>query len=68
MAPPTVPLTVSLGKPHFGQTIERETMQQVGAMAVNVCGPGSMGDDVRKAVRDIQGKKTVDLFEEAFSW
>ncbi|KAJ9241045.1 hypothetical protein DTO169E5_3740 [Paecilomyces variotii] len=68
MAPPTVPLTVSLGKPHFSQTIERETMQQVGAMAVNVCGPGSMGDDVRKAVRDIQGKKTVDLFEEAFSW
>ncbi|KAL1876148.1 hypothetical protein Plec18167_005411 [Paecilomyces lecythidis] len=68
MAPPTVPLTISLGKPHFGRAIEREMMQQVGAMAVNVCGPGSMGDDVRRAVREVQGKKTVDLFEEAFSW
>jgi len=44
---------------------------QVGAMAVSVCGPGAMGDDVREAVRGMlqgEGAKRVDLFEEAFSW
>lgn len=42
--------------------------EQVGAMAVSVCGPGAMGDDVREAVRGVQERKTVDLFEETFSW
>lgn len=64
----TVPITMSLGKPLISQALEREMAQQVGAMAVSVCGPGSMGDDVRHAVREVQGKKTVDFFEEAFSW
>lgn len=42
--------------------------QQTGAMAVSVCGPGGMSDEVRKVVRDVQGsRKTVDFYEEAFS-
>lgn len=68
LAPANVSITISLGKPLFPQILEREMAQQVGAMAVCVCGPGSMGDDVRHAVRKVQGKKTVDFFEEAFSW
>lgn len=65
---PTVPVTIDLGKPLFRQVLEREMAQQIGAMAVSVCGPGGMGDEVRKAVRDVQGKKTVEFFEESFSW
>ncbi|CRG86017.1 ferric-chelate reductase, putative [Talaromyces islandicus] len=64
----TAPITISLGKPLFRQLLEREMAQQVGAMAVSVCGPGSMSDEVRKAVRDVQGRKSVDFFEESFSW
>lgn len=37
-------------------------------MAVSVCGPGAMGDDVRRAVRERQGGTVVDLYEESFSW
>ena len=40
---------------------------QIGGMAVSVCGPGGMGDEVRKAVREVQGRKTVEFFEESFS-
>lgn len=64
----TAPITISLGKPLFRQLLEREMAQQVGAMAVSVCGPGGMSDEVRKAVRDVQGRKAVDFFEESFSW
>ncbi|GAB1213037.1 hypothetical protein ATERTT37_002186 [Aspergillus terreus] len=67
-APPSVPVSLHSGKPRFGAILDAEMAQQVGAMAVNVCGPGSMGDDVRTAVRQRQGRKTVDLYEEAYSW
>lgn len=63
-----VPVSVNLGKPRFTLVLEREMMQQIGAMAVSVCGPGGMGDDVRAAVRKVQGRKVVDLYEESFSW
>ena len=48
--------------------LEKEKEDQIGAMAVSVCGPGGLGDSVREAVRNVQGEKTVDLFEETFSW
>jgi hypothetical protein len=67
-APPTVPLSINHGKPCFQSMLESKKARQVGAMAVSVCGPGGLGDSVRAAVRDVQGEKTVDLFEEAFSW
>lgn len=66
--PSTVPITITLGKPCFGEIVDDETAQQVGAMAVSVCGPGGMGDDVRRTVRSKQGRTTVDLYEETFSW
>lgn len=68
LSTPTAPVTINLGKPLFRQVLEREMAQQIGAMAVSVCGPGGMGDEVRKAVREVQGRKTVEFFEESFSW
>lgn len=67
-APPNIPVTINWGKPDFGYIVENAKMCQVGAMAVTVCGPGAMGDDVRRAVRGRQGGKVVDLYEESFSW
>ena len=42
--------------------------QQIGAMGVSVCGPGSLSDDVRLAVRRRQEYQSIDFIEEAFSW
>ena len=67
-APSSVPVSVEYGKPCFKTLLENEKAEQVGALAVTVCGPGGLGDSVREAVRNVQGEKTVDLFEEAFSW
>ncbi|KAL5336582.1 ferric reductase like transmembrane component-domain-containing protein [Aspergillus crustosus] len=75
-APPSVTVSIGYGKPCFGNILETEKEGQVGVMAVSVCGPGGMGDDVRGAVRVAQGQgqgqwhggKVVDLYEETFSW
>ncbi|KAJ6167065.1 Riboflavin synthase-like beta-barrel [Penicillium chermesinum] len=67
-APSNVPVSVEYGKPCFKTLLENEKAEQVGALAVTVCGPGGLGDSVREAVRHVQGEKTVDLFEESFSW
>lgn len=67
-APSNVPINVHYGRPSFQPLLENEKAEQVGALAVSVCGPGGLGDSVREAVRNLQGEKTVDLFEEAFSW
>ncbi|KAJ5648628.1 Riboflavin synthase-like beta-barrel [Penicillium lividum] len=67
-APASVPISVEYGKPCFTTLLENEKAEQIGALAVSVCGPGGLGDSVREAVRHVQGEKTVDLFEESFSW
>ncbi|KAK5799939.1 hypothetical protein VI817_002151 [Penicillium citrinum] len=67
-APSNIPVNVRYGKPSFQTLLENEKAEQVGALAVSVCGPGGLGDSVREAVRNVQGEKTVDLFEETFSW
>ncbi|KAK4552507.1 hypothetical protein LTR86_010351 [Recurvomyces mirabilis] len=56
------------GKPDVGALIEKEQAGQVGAMAVSVCGTGSLSDDVRRAVRERCERTEMDIFEEAFSW
>jgi hypothetical protein len=68
IAPSNVPVNIHHEKPSFRTLLETEKAQQVGALAVSVCGPGGLGDSVRDAVRHVQGEKTVDLFEETFSW
>ncbi|KAK0255825.1 hypothetical protein LTS09_009127 [Friedmanniomyces endolithicus] len=55
-------------KPDVGALIEKEMGGQVGAMAVSVCGTGSLSDDVRGAVRERCERSEMDFFEEAFSW
>lgn len=67
-APRGVSVNIIHGKPCFKSLLENEKAEQLGALAVSVCGPGGLGDSVREAVRDVQGDKTVDLFEESFSW
>ncbi|CAK49168.1 hypothetical protein CBS115989_2301 [Aspergillus niger] len=67
-APTGVAISINNGRPCFQETLEVEMAHQVGAMAVSVCGPGEMGDDVRQVVREKQGSKKVDFYEETFSW
>lgn len=56
------------GKPDVSALIAQEQHKQVGAMAVSVCGTGSLSDDVRKAVRDRCEMSEIDFVENAFSW
>jgi hypothetical protein len=37
-------------------------------MCVTVFGPGALADDVRGAVRVVQGLNVIDFFEESFTW
>jgi predicted ferric reductase len=48
--------------------IDEEVLAQIGAMAVSVCGPRGFSDSVRAAVRRRVGVRSIDLFEEAFSY
>lgn len=56
------------GRPNIETLLAMETEQQIGAMGVSVCGPGSLSDDVRLAVRRRQEYQSIDFIEEAFSW
>ncbi|KAJ8123405.1 hypothetical protein ONZ43_g641 [Nemania bipapillata] len=57
------------GRPSISTIMQREVEQQVGAMAVTVCGPGALADDVRQAVREVQSTgNVVNLNEESFTW
>ena len=67
-APRHIPLVIDHERPDMRALLEREQAEQIGALAVSVCGPGSLGDSVRDAVRHVQGEKIVDLYEETFSW
>ena len=57
-----------LGRPDVEAIVRQESKNQVGAMAVSVCGPGALSDDVRLAVRARQGQASVDFLEQDFSW
>ncbi|KAI1349946.1 ferric reductase like transmembrane component [Xylaria sp. FL0043] len=57
------------GRPNISTILQKEVEQQVGAMAVTVCGPGALADDVRQAVREVQSTDSVqDFIEESFTW
>ncbi|OAA47092.1 ferric reductase [Metarhizium rileyi] len=59
---------LSPGRPNIPLVVSREVQRQVGAMVVTVCGPGALADDVRGAVRAVQGDNVVDFIEESFTW
>ena len=65
---PSATVQMFPGRPNVDKLVERESMGQVGAMAVGVCGPGGLGGDVRAAVRRVQGVRNVDFSEEGFGW
>ncbi|TQW00657.1 hypothetical protein V2A60_001718 [Cordyceps javanica] len=56
------------GRPNVRLLLVKEVQEQVGAMCVTVCGPGGLADDVRSAVRAVQGHSVVDFVEESFTW
>ena len=56
------------GKPNVDTLVEMENENQIGCMGVSVCGPGSLADDVREAVRKRQGVRNIDFLEESFTW
>ncbi|KAK8099338.1 Ferric/cupric reductase transmembrane component 7 [Apiospora kogelbergensis] len=66
---PSSTVKVFSGRPNIMTILKKEVEQQVGAMAVTVCGPGALADDVREAVRDVQNTRSVvDFVEESFTW
>ncbi|GAB0137846.1 hypothetical protein EsDP_00006099 [Epichloe bromicola] len=56
------------GRPNIPLLLMKEVQDQIGAMVVSVCGPGGLADDVRGAVRAMQGETVVDFIEESFTW
>lgn len=56
------------GRPNVRLLLVKEVQEQVGAMCVTVCGPGALADDVRSAVRAVQGHSVIDFIEESFTW
>lgn len=65
---PSATVQMFPGKPNVDTLMQMECENQVGAMAVSVCGTGGLSDDVRSAVRKRQGIGNIDFFEETFSW
>ena len=65
---PSATVQMSSGRPNVQLLLEKEAREQVGAMVVTVCGPGSLADNVREGVRDIQEDGVVDFIEESFTW
>lgn len=65
---PSATVQMFPGRPNIETLMGIEMEHQVGAMAVSVCGPGTLSDEVRRAVRNRQYTGTVDFVEEAFTW
>jgi hypothetical protein len=65
---PSATVQMFPGRPNIDTLLGIEMENQVGAMGVSVCGPGSLSDDVRRAVRNRQYQGAIDFVEEAFTW
>ena len=66
---------VCYGRPDISALLEEEISQLVGdlsRLAVVVCGPGRLADDVRREVVRCIGSKIdatrIELYEESFGW
>lgn len=68
MQSPSQTVQMVAGRPNVDVIVGAEAREQVGAMAVGVCGPGHLADEVRASVRRRQEETMVDFVEEAFSW
>lgn len=65
---PSAQVQMFPGRPNVKTLMETAVKERVGAMCVTVCGPGSLADNVRAAVRDVQEVGVVDFIEESFTW
>jgi len=65
---PSETVRMFAGRPNVDAIVQRECREGVGAVGVAVCGPGGLGDEVRKSVRGASTDFEVDLIEESFSW
>lgn len=65
---PSTTVQMYPGRPNVKLLLETEVKEQTGAMCVTVCGPGSLADNVRDAVRGVQEHGVVDFIEESFTW
>ncbi|KAI5460071.1 ferric reductase like transmembrane component-domain-containing protein [Mariannaea sp. PMI_226] len=65
---PSATVQMFPGRPNINTILSMEQEHQVGAMAVTVCGPGALSDEVRQAVRWRQNRTSIDFIEEAFTW
>jgi len=65
---PSATVMMYPGRPNIKTLVATEVQNQFGAMAVTVCGPGGLQDNVREAVRDVQEDGVVDYIEESFTY
>ena len=65
---PSATVQMFPGKPNVETLVTMEAETQIGAMGVTVCGPGSLSDDVRGAVRRQQRTNNIDFVEASYSW
>ncbi|KAI9832312.1 MAG: hypothetical protein M1826_001998 [Phylliscum demangeonii] len=65
---PSATVQMFPGRPQPQLIIDQEIEERVGAMAVTVCGPGSLADSVRDAARKRVDIASLDFIEESFTW
>ncbi|KAI9888737.1 MAG: hypothetical protein M1814_006469 [Vezdaea aestivalis] len=65
---PSATVQMYPGRPIPQVVLDKEIAERVGAVAVTVCGPGSLADSVREAARRRMEVASVDFLEEAFTW
>ncbi|CAK7568206.1 MAG: hypothetical protein SEPTF4163_006191 [Sporothrix epigloea] len=65
---PSATVQMFPGRPNIDTLLGIEMEKQVGTLGVTVCGPGSLSDEVRRAVRQRQYQGSIEFMEEAFSW
>ena len=65
---PSATVQMYPGRPQPEVVLDKEIVERTGAMAVTVCGPGSLADSVRAAVRRRVDVAALDFVEESFTW
>jgi ferredoxin-NADP reductase len=65
---PSATVQMYPGRPNPQVILDKEIEDRVGAMAVTVCGPGSLADSVRDAARKRVDIASLDFIEESFTW
>lgn len=56
------------GRPDWRSLFNRFVEQRLGTMGVTVCGPGTLSDSIRYAVREQISNASIDFLEESFTW